>query len=75
VLSTHPGYGGVTVARGISGTSPGSNPGFVAECHFTFTEVDAFIDAFTPHASVLEGDIGNYTNVRPLIQFSEVITL
>jgi hypothetical protein len=40
-----------------------------------FTGVDAFIAAFTPHAGVLEGDISNYTNARPLIQFSEVIKL
>lgn len=75
LLSAHPGYSGVSVARGLSGASPESNPGFVAECHYTFTGVDAFIAAFTPHAGVLEADISNYTNARPLIQFSEVIAL
>jgi hypothetical protein len=40
-----------------------------------FTGVDAFIAAFTAHASVLEVDIGNYTNARPLIQFTEVVAL
>jgi hypothetical protein len=40
-----------------------------------FTGVDEFVAAFTPHAAVLEGDIGNYTNARPLIQFSEVLAL
>jgi uncharacterized protein (TIGR02118 family) len=75
LLSAHAGYSGVSVARGLSGASPGSKPDFVAECHYTFTGIDEFVAAFTPHASVLEGDISNYTNAPALIQFSEVIAL
>jgi hypothetical protein len=31
------------------------------------------IEAFTPHASVLQGDMPNYTDVAPTIQFNEVL--
>jgi hypothetical protein len=29
--------------------------------------------AFTPHAAALQGDIPNYTDVTPTIQFNEVL--
>jgi uncharacterized protein (TIGR02118 family) len=75
LLRKHPGFRDVSIARGISGAMPDSNPGFIAECHFTFTSADDFVAAFTPHASILEDDIQHYTNALPVIQFSEVISL
>jgi len=63
---------GVTVERGLSGTIPNSQPTYVAICHLFFDSVDAFLQAFMPHAEVLQGDIPNYTNIEPVIQFSEV---
>ena len=29
--------------------------------------------AFVPHAAVLQGDMPNYTDIEPVIQFSEVL--
>jgi uncharacterized protein (TIGR02118 family) len=72
LLGQHAGYRGVSVERGITGRDPGSRPCFVAMCHFTFTSVDDFVQAFTPHAGVLERDLSNYTDIQPNIQFSEV---
>ncbi len=63
---------GVTVERGLCGVEPGSPPAFVAACHLFFDSMDAFLGAFMPHAEVLRGDIRNYTDIEPVIQFSEV---
>jgi hypothetical protein len=34
--------------------------------------VDAFQKAFGPHAGEILGDIPNYTNIKPIVQVSEV---
>jgi uncharacterized protein (TIGR02118 family) len=41
-------------------------------CHFEFESLDAFMAAFGPHAAELQGDMANYTDIEPLIQFNEV---
>lgn len=71
-LSVHPGFRGVSVEGGLDGAIPGAIATYVAMCHFLFERVEDFMAAFTPHASVLQGDIANYTNIEPVIQFSEV---
>ena len=73
LLSAHPGFRGVSVERGLGGGMPGSDPTYSAMCHFLFESVDAFMAAFTPHATELQGDIPNYTNVAPVIQVNEVL--
>jgi hypothetical protein len=42
-------------------------------CSFDFESVKDFLYAFTPHAEVLQNDIANYTDIAPVIQFSEVL--
>jgi uncharacterized protein (TIGR02118 family) len=73
LLSAHPGYRGVSVEQGVGGAAPASRAAYVAMCHFTFDSVDNFLAAFMPHAKELQGDIPNYTNVEPIIQFNEVL--
>jgi len=73
LLSVHPGFRGVSVEQGFSGTTPGSPPAFIAMCHFDFLSVDDFVAAFTPNAEVLQGDMPNYTDISPMIQFNEVL--
>ncbi len=63
---------GVTIERGLRGVEEGSRPAFVAGCHLFYDSLDAFLAAFMPHAEVLQGDIRNYTDIEPVIQFSEV---
>ncbi len=72
LLGAAKGYRGVSVERGLSGPSPGSAPAFVAACHFAFDSVEDFAAAFMPHAAELRGDMANYTDAEPIIQFSEV---
>jgi len=63
---------GVTVEHGLGGVTPGSPPSHVAMCPLFFDSIEAFLDAFTPHADFLQGDIPNYTSIEPIIQYSEV---
>jgi uncharacterized protein (TIGR02118 family) len=71
-LRSAKGFRGASVERGVSGAVPGSAPAYVAMCHFLFDSVGDFLTAFTPHASVLQGDMANYTDVEPTIQVNEV---
>lgn len=73
LLSAHPGFNGVSVERGVAGATPGAEAAYVALCHYRFDSVESFLAAFTPHSSTLQGDIANYTDIEPLIQFSDVL--
>ena len=73
LLSAHDGFRGVSVERGIGGGMPGTDPAFIATCHFLFDSVDNFMAAFLPHATELQGDMPNYTNIEPVIQINEVL--
>ena len=73
LLGRHPGFKGVSVEHGLGGAVPGAPAPFVAMCHFLFNSVEDFMAAFTPHAAVLQGDMPNYTDIEPIIQFNEVL--
>lgn len=73
LLRAHPGFRSVMVERGLAGSEPGAPPKFVAACFYTFDSVDAFIEAFMPHANELQGDMSNYTDIAPDIQFNEIL--
>ena len=51
---------------------PGSKPRFIAQAHFLFDSVEAFQQAFGPHAQAIMADIPNYTTLQPIIQLNEV---
>ena len=61
----------VNVDFGISGLL-GKRAPYIVICHFVYDSFQAFEAAFTPHADVLMKDIGNYTDIETIIQFSEV---
>ena len=73
LLSAHPGFKGVSVERGLGGATPGSPAPYVAMCHFLFSSIEDFMAAFGPNAPVLQGDMRNYTDIEPVIQFNEVL--
>jgi uncharacterized protein (TIGR02118 family) len=73
LLGAHPGYRGVSVEHGLGGVVPGSAPAYIAMSHFLFDSVENFLAAFVPNAAALQGDIPNYTDIEPVIQFSEVL--
>jgi len=57
----------------LAGPTPETPPAFIAMCHFQFLSVEDFLAAFQPHAEVLQGDMPNYTDITPVIQFNEVL--
>src|SRR5689334_14543772 len=63
LLSTHPGFKGVSVERGLGGAEPGTDPAYIAMCHFLFESLEDFLAAFVPHAGTLQGDMANYTDI------------
>lgn len=68
-----PSLRGVSVEQGLDVPAPGVSLAFVAATHFLFDSVEAFVAAFTPHAAALQGDMSNYTDIVPIIQFSQVM--
>lgn len=73
LLSVHPGFKGISVEKGLGGALPGSEPAYIAVCHFLFDSVEDFLAAFMPNAHALQGDMPNYTDIEPVIQFNEVL--
>jgi uncharacterized protein (TIGR02118 family) len=63
---------GTAVEQGLGGAQPGSPPAYLAMAHLSFDSVEAFQQAFGPHAEAIMGDAPNYTNTQPTIQLSEV---
>ncbi len=63
---------GVAVDKYIP-TSSGERPPFVAAAHLFFESVEAFRNAFAPHAEAILADVPNYTDLQPTLMFSEVL--
>ena len=63
----------VVVEKGISGGTPGSKPTYIVSGHLIFDSVEAFDNAFFPHADAIMGDIPNYTDIEPIVQVSEIL--
>ena len=62
----------VSISKGLEDI-PGALVKFIASAIMLYESVNAFMEAFMPHADVLQGDMKNYTNVQPIIQFNEVM--
>jgi uncharacterized protein (TIGR02118 family) len=62
----------IAAENGLSGGTPGSPAPYIALGHLTFDSVEAFQKAFAPHATEIMADIPNYTNIKPVIQISEI---
>jgi uncharacterized protein (TIGR02118 family) len=62
-----------TVEKGLSGGAPGAPAPYVAMCHIFADSVEAFQAAFGPHAKDIMKDVPNYTDLRPVMQISEVV--
>ncbi len=61
------------IEAGLAGGEPGSAPTYRAMGHLYFDTVEAFQQAFTPHAPEIIADVANYTNAKYVIQISDVI--
>lgn len=62
-----------TVDQGFGTGIPDEKPPYLVIANLVYDSMDAFLEAFMPHMEVLQGDIANYTNVQPTIQFSQIL--
>ena len=62
-----------TIDRGLAGGDPGAPPTYAAACHLYCDSVQAFQDGFGPHAAEILGDVPSYTDIKPVMQISEVV--
>jgi uncharacterized protein (TIGR02118 family) len=62
-----------TVDKGLAGGEPGAPATYVAMCHIHCDSVQAFESGFGPHAQEIMADIANYTDLKPVVQISEVV--
>ena len=62
-----------TVDKGLAGGAPGSPPTYAAAGHLHFDSVESFQGAFGPHTAEIMGDIPNYTDIKPIMEISEVV--
>ena len=63
---------GMTVDQGLAGGQPGTDAANRVIATLLFDSVDAFQNAFLPHAAEIQGDMPSYTNITPTVQISEV---
>lgn len=68
-----------TVEKGLAGRVPGAPlapgvpPAFVAMCAFICDSAEGYEAAIQQHRAEIMGDIANYTDIRPVVQVSEVV--
>lgn len=67
-----PALRGVLIEYGLSTAGSDAPPAFIVICQLRFDSAESFLEAFSPHAAFLQGDIKNYTDIEPVIQFSDV---
>ncbi|HQT61213.1 MAG: ethyl tert-butyl ether degradation protein EthD [Acidiphilium sp. 37-67-22] len=65
------GLKGATVLHGTNGPD-GSAPPYAVITTLHFESLAAFGKAVETHGAEVMGDIGNFTNVHPVLQFSEI---
>lgn len=65
----------MAVEQGVWSAAPGTPPVYTAMGHLFFDSINAYQAAFRPHAKAIMDDIRNYTDIRPLIQVSEVLDI
>ena len=66
-------YAHYTVEEGVAGRAPGSPPAFVATCAFICDSAEGYEAAIQEHRAEILGDLANYTDIAPVLQFSEVV--
>jgi|SRR5438270_10819264 len=63
---------GASVDAGLSGEEPGTPATYVAMGHLLFDSLQSFQSSFGTHVDEIVADVPKYTNVKPIIQISEI---
>jgi uncharacterized protein (TIGR02118 family) len=62
-----------SIDKGLAGGAPGAPATYVGMCHIFAESVASFQAAFGPHAKAIMADVANYTDIKPMMQISEVV--
>jgi uncharacterized protein (TIGR02118 family) len=62
----------MTVDHGVAGGQPGTEAPYRVITTLRFDSVEAFQNAFIPHAAEIQGDIPRFTNIAPTVQITDV---
>ncbi len=62
-----------TVEKGLAGGEPGAPPAYVGMCHIFSPSIEVFQAEIAIHGARIFADIPNYTDIKPVIQVSEVV--
>jgi uncharacterized protein (TIGR02118 family) len=62
-----------TIDKGLTGGSPAAPPPYIGMCHLLCDSVEAYKAANGPYSREILADIRNFTDVTPVVQFSEVV--
>lgn len=58
---------------GLSGDGPNTPAPYIAMGHIYCESMEAFQAGMGPHNAEIMADLQNYTDIKPVLQFSEVI--
>ncbi len=62
------------VDRGVGGGAPGAPAPFVAACHLYFDKAGEFEKGIAAHGKEIMADVPNYTDIRPQMQISQIVS-
>ena len=62
-----------TIDKGLAGGAPGAPAPYIGMCHIFCDSVESFQAAFGPHMKAIMADVPNYTDLKPVMQISEVV--
>ena len=65
----------MSIDKGLANGTPDMPLQYVAIGYFYFDNMDSFKNAMGPNSDKLRADVPNYTNIRPVLQISEVQTV
>ena len=61
------------IDKGIGGRTPEEAVPYLAIGYLYFDRLEDYQNSFGPNAEKITSDIPNYTNIRPIVQISEVL--
>ena len=63
---------GAAIEYGLRGVEPGSPPTYIAMGHLYFNSIEEYQNSFGLHSDKILADVPNYTDIKPIVQISEV---
>jgi len=61
------------IDAGLAGPGPGTRPTYVAMAHLYFESIETFQAALGPQHKQLEKEAPEFTDIKPIIQVSDVV--